>query len=273
VLSIYTDGTPGSGGRVGGAAAVVCQGPPDSPEILQVLKWKGGSTSSVLEAEREGVRLAVCGIVEQTKETRPLLIITDSQALITELNNPTNTDDAQLTGIRELLDSIPLPVTVQWVPSHCGVVGNVRAEREATKASTETGRPREEGRSVPLCSAKAKIRSLITDPPISHPRTKLVYQGVRGKAVLSRKEAVTLAQLRSGHCRRLAAYRSVVEDGAPATCPRCGEAPEDLEHWLQRCPATAKERRNVFGVASPPLLVLYQDPVAVLAHVRSFWAV
>ena len=229
--------------------------------------------TSALEAEREGLRLAVCWCSEQLNETRPFIIITDSQALVTELTNPSNTDDAQLTEIRELLDAVQHTITIQWVPGHCGVAGNVRADEEAGRASTERSRTTEGERRVPLCTAKARIRRLIVDPPISHTRTNLVYQGVKGKAVLTRKEAVLLAQLRSGHCRRLAAYRSVVVDGSSPTCPRCGEAPEDLEHWLQRCPATAEDRRNVFGVTSPPLSVLYQDPVAALAHARSLRAV
>ena len=112
---------------------------------------------------------------------------------------------------------------------------------------------------------------MIVDPPISHQRTKAIYQGTRGEAVLSRKEAVMLAQLRSGHCRRLAAYRSIVEDGFSPLCPNCNLEPETISHWLQECRATVDKRRNAFGTAAPNMSILFQDPVAVRAFSQSLW--
>ena len=126
-----------------------------------------------------------------------------------------------------------------------------------------------------LSYAKARFRKAINDPPISHARTNLVYQSKHGREdTLTRKEDVLLAQLRSGHCRRLAAYHKVIDDTVDPICQRCGQEPETLEHWLQSCSASVESRRLEFGVASPPLKVLFQDPVAVLAFCRgSNWAV
>ena len=90
---------------------------------------------------------------------------------------------------------------------------------------------------------------------------------------MTRKEAVLLAQLRSGHCRRLAAYHKVVDDTADATCPQCGREPETLEHWLQKCAASGARRIAEFGVPTPPLSVLVENPVAVLAYARGSWLV
>ena len=122
-----------------------------------------------------------------------------------------------------------------------------------------------------VASAKARIRRLIKDPPITHARTRAVIRA--SAAQLSRKEAVLLAQLRSEHCRRLAAYHKVVDDTADATCTQCGREPETLEHWLQKCSASAARRIAEFGVATPPLSVLVENPVAVLAYARRSWPV
>ena len=119
---------------------------------------------------------------------------------------------------------------------------------------------------VSISSAKARIRRTIKDPPIAHARTSAVYQGVRGdEGSFTRRESVLLAQLRSGHCRKLAANHKTVDDNADPICPQCGREPETVEHWLQRCPASAARRMAEFGVASPPMNVMFQDPVAVLA--------
>ena len=68
---------------------------------------------------------------------------------------------------------------------------------------------------------------------------------------LSRPDAVLIAQLRSGHCRKLAAYRSVVDANSSPTCPHCETDHETLEHWIQECPATAVKRIRVFGGRHP----------------------
>ena len=123
-------------------------------------------------------------------------------------------------------------------------------------------------------SAKASIGRTVQDPPIAHLRTRAVYQGTRGnEGSLTRRETVLLAQLRSGHCLKLAAYHKIIDDTADPMCPQCGREPETVEHWLQQCPASAARRVAEFGVASPPLNVLFQDPVAVLAFSRGSWAV
>ena len=90
---------------------------------------------------------------------------------------------------------------------------------------------------------------------------------------LTRKEAVLLAQLRSGHCRWLTAYHRIVDDTADATCPQCGLEQETLEHWLQTCTASVDRRISEFGVAQPPLSVLIEEPVVVLAYARGSWPV
>ena len=167
------------------------------------------------------MRLALDWVNQLTSTSGPVLITSDSRSLISELCNPSAADDTQLVELRRQIEGSNHRIVIQWVPGHCGLIGNERADLEARTASTGRKKVKEEGRSVPLCTAKARIRRLIVDPPVSHARTKLVYQGTKGKAVLSRKEAVLLAQLRSGHCRRLAAYRHVVEEGVSPTCPNC----------------------------------------------------
>ena len=103
------------------------------------------------------------------------------------------------------------------------------------------------------------------DPAIIHERTKAVFNGKRAPVSLSRKDSVLLAQLRSGHCHKLAAYRNIVDADSSATCPHCQGAQETLEHWLQECPATARRRIREFGGAAPLLSALIEQQEAVIA--------
>ena len=84
--------------------------------------------------------------------------------------------------------------------------------------------------------------------------------------MLSRRDSVLLAQLRSGHCHRLAAYRSIVDANVAATCPHCSGEPETIENWLRDCPASANQRKCAFGGTVPPMSALYEDPLAVLEY-------
>ncbi len=51
-------------------------------------------------------------------------------------------------------------------------------------------------------------------------------------------------------------------------CPSCGEEPQTVEHWLQRCPNAVALRQQLFGEPSPPLSVLTTNPGSVLALAR-----
>ena len=251
---------------------MICNGPVDVLAVRAVRRSRGDFGTSPFEAELEGLRLALewlqtAGICYGER----VLIAIDCKALVLELSQPSSQDDSSLPGIVDMLDDTTFDITIQWIPEHCGIQGNEEADREAKKATTGRRREEEGMKGVPLHVAKARIRRLIVDPPISHARTKAIYQGTRGKAVLSRKKAVLLAQLRSGHCRRLAAYRSIVEDGFSPICPNCNLEPENITHWLQECPATTAKRMDAFGETSPAMSVLFQDPVAVRAYSQSLW--
>ena len=84
-------------------------------------------------------------------------------------------------------------------------------------------------------------------------------------APLPRPDTVLIAQLRSGHCRKLAAYRNIVDANVSPNCPYCVDGIETLEHWLQDCPATAAKRFRVMGGVAPQLSILVTNPRAVLA--------
>ena len=132
---------------------------------------------------------------------------------------------------------------------------------------------------VSLEAVKALIGRVVIDPPPSHPRVAAVYRSSEvdwgggpfssSSPRLDRAEAVLLAQLRSGHCLRLAAYSALITRNSNGVCPLCMREQQTLEHWLQACPAMGAQRLSILGNPSPPLSVLQEAPQAVLALART----
>jgi hypothetical protein len=128
-------------------------------------------------------------------------------------------------------------VCFQWVPAHCGLLSNERADEEARKDagfgpddSVQRGR-------ISFEVVKGLIRSQDKDGPPSHARTLRVYGDGPFRRLLgaSRREDILLAQLRIGHSLLLGETLNRVQ-GMNSVCPRSEEEEEDLEHILRTCP-------------------------------------
>ena len=140
------------------------------------------------------------------------------------------------------------------------------AEKESAAITNVPPQP------VSLPSALNFINRNIHDPPIKHPRTAAVYEKINllrdHNEVESRRDAVLLAQIRSGHCISFNSYRHLMDPSVDPTCPRCGEEPHTVEHWLTECAGTAAARLDIFGSVSIPLSVLTEEPRKALLMSR-----
>ena len=239
-------------------------GLPTSPEKQNTISRKGRRFTSSFETDVVALLLAIEWVNNDTERHGPIIICTDSQSTLAALQSPGKSDGPELMKVRRALSMLNRRVFIQWVPGHIGLIGNEWADSAAGDAAAMTTEAEMEGE-ISYQSAKAFIGREINDPPISHARTKMVFDGKRKATALSRKDAVMLAQLRSGHCNKLAAYRNLVDAESSPYCPHCKDAPETLDHWLQECPATAQKRIRGFGGAVPPLSVLVENPEAVIA--------
>ncbi len=79
---------------------------------------------------------------------------------------------------------------------------------------------------------------------------------------------VLLTRQRAGHTPLLKAYDNQLDTTVDPKCPICGEEPQTVELWLQRCPNGVALRQQLFREPSPPLSVLTTNPGSVLAFVR-----
>jgi ribonuclease HI len=259
---IYTDGSCKGGTEEGGAAAIITTGSARNPIVLETLQKKGCRYTCSYDEERAAMLLAINWMIENSRST-DAVICTDSQALVRALEN--NTPDTR--EIREILSGLKGKVVIQWVPAHCNVPGNELADLSA-KEIARTGEPADTP--VSYNTSIAIINREIKDPPAKHHIVSKTYEHISQKVdakIKTRKEAALIAQLRSGHCLKLAAYQHRINEEKSETCPRCNLEPETVKHWLE-CPATCQKRLSVFGDMDVPLGTLTKHPDKVLAFAR-----
>ena len=260
--TIYTDGSANDGTRDGGSAMVVTTGDPLDPQTIFSETIRGRMLISSFDEEKEALGAAVRWLEDNTPNNSDKgLICTDSQALTSALAN----DSREVSNITRKLDTLNREIIIQWIPSHVGIVGNERADALANEASGL----KERAKPTTYKSAVATIKRTIKDPSPSHARTAQVYQKLSRerdeKTLLSRRDAVMLARLRSGHSMLLAGYRTLMNPAESTSCPRCEEANETVEHWLLDFPGTLAARQEIFGRTTVELSILTEDPEGAVA--------
>jgi len=264
IIIIYTDGSASECTHDGGAAAVITTGPADHPTVVDTLRQRGRVITSSYAEENDAMLLALEWIA-QNRPQGMTVICSDSQSLLKAISNAP--DDSLL--IRRILSELPGRVVLQWIPGHVDVPGNEAADAAAKESAAITDAPPQP---VCLSSALSFINRNIQEPPIKHARTAAVYEKVNllkdHMEVESRKDAVLLAQIQSGHCISFKSYHHLMDPTVDPTCPRCGKEPHKVEHWLTECPRTAAARLDIFGSVSLPLSVLTEEPKKALLMSR-----
>ena len=126
-------------------------------------------------------------------------------------------------------------------------------------------------RGITYSTASALIKRMIIDPPAEHKVVKETYKHIslaKDSKITSRKDSALLAQLRSGHCKRLAAYNHRLDETVSPMCRRCDEEEETVEHWI-RCPAATLKRQEIFGDDTVDLGTLTKHPLRSLTLAKA----
>jgi hypothetical protein len=163
-------------------------------------------------------------------------------------------------------------VCFQWVPAHCSLLGNKRADEEARKAADLGPEDSAQRARISFEVVKRLIRSQVKDGPPNHACTLRVYGDgpFRPLQEASRREEVLLAQLRGGRSLLLGETRKRIQ-GTDSTCPHCGEEEEDMEHVLRACLELESPRRRNFVQVPPPLSAMSTSQVEVARFFREVY--
>ena len=228
----------------------------------------GGLCSST-RAELFALRAALERVRDEPPPA-PLVACSDSRAALSLLSAGAA---AQTTTIgaaiwRTLLDIAERrQVTLQWVPAHCGLAENERADALAKQAATlPQGAVPSDARSLTRAVHRTATRQWRENWPDSFFKTifgSTLPLPIPGE---DREAAISVHQLRAGHwgrslqyLHRIGCHPSVACLQCPdkrcpaALCAVCREEADVPEHVLLRCPALAGARLRLTGS-------IYVDP-------------
>ncbi|KAJ4429826.1 hypothetical protein ANN_22030 [Periplaneta americana] len=181
---------------------------------------------------------------------RDAVILSDSKAAILSIvsKHTPSSQTAEITKMLSQLISLNKRIVFQWIPSHCGILGNENADALVKKGSTATYRPVTK-------STYYSVKRFIKSTYLDFNKQNLITQsqGKRWNSLhhnpqlipdLSRKSSVAAFRLATGHdclakhLHRIGIYQS-------PNCPLCNSNQEmDSEH-LKIC-ASVAGHDNIF---------------------------
>jgi ribonuclease HI len=238
---VYTDGSKLDTGETGasfyardGVVSVIC-------------KIRLPSASSIFTAESSAILEALKYV--NSRNPGRFLILSDSLSVLTKLDSPAYHDPDDLVNlkIRDRLKNLKrdgYDITLSWIPAHCGILGNEKADALAKEAATSglclsteitaadaknflQNKMLSDWRMIwsESCKLKGKFYARI-QPDIPN---KPWFQKIK----MNKFGVSTLSRMRLGHCccgshlYRIGVVRSPYCE--------CG-ATEDLNHLFFECP-------------------------------------
>ena len=111
------------------------------------------------DGEIEAIVTAVQQLLYRTNQFQKAVILSDSQAAIEAIVNMDETPSSQIKNIRTIikqLSNLKKKITLQWIPAHCGIHGNEKADSLAKKGTEIIAT---QSRDTPFQSAKRLIKN------------------------------------------------------------------------------------------------------------------
>jgi len=219
-IRVYTDGSAQDTVKNGGAGVYI-EYPNNNRDTAKI---PTGKFCHNYDAEIQAIIAAAKKLLNTELGPHPIVFLTDARSVLQALQA------RKLPDLQTLLSEIhkQCRVTIQWIPSHCGIPGNEKADRLAKEGAAEA----QPEVLITYQQKKNIIKSIRMGPA----PTRDEYHD------LSRPEQVIILRLRTGHNRLRYHMHTKLKMGNTAMCT-CGQAPQTAEHILQECPTYERIRR------------------------------
>ncbi|GFX16729.1 uncharacterized protein LOC103524116 [Trichonephila clavipes] len=119
-----------------------------------------GPLTTHFDGEVEAIHIALQQLAVRLPPIERAVILSDSTSALEALSNYNENNCLRVQNCRELLGKIKGKIVFQWVPSHCGLWGNERADFLAKKG---TGILQNFRRDLTLHSAKLEIKRIFRE--------------------------------------------------------------------------------------------------------------
>ena len=272
-VDLYTDGSKSSGGVGAGVAVMTSR-----RERHTGIKRRLHETASIFTAELYAIKIALTSI--KTSYAISCAVYTDSRSAIQAIQGQSRCKIVQ--DILELvvkLNNREIHIIFCWLPGHCNITGNEKADKEAKAAVNMAVVSQQE---IPLSDVKAYIKKKIREKAVQEwenflnkrgepPKLKEICPDIRGTPIdlgLSRIDTVKLVRLRLGHSRVTHSY-NLTGDDVP-WCVEC-EVPMSIKHILLECGNCARERYDYYDqreMSMRTLLTKKENVLQVLQFLR-----
>ena len=216
-----------------------------------------GIFATVFQTEVMGI-IGCCQELSNPEENgRTIHVFTDSQATLKALKKWKFTS-ALMLNCHDALQSLASQneITLTWVPGHCGIPGNERADELARVASSSPLNGPEPGLPLTLSSLQKIIKAWKDKYFVNHWHSlnsarqaknclSINVKHTKYFLTLSKRNIKRLTDILTGHCSlNNHLYRLNLADSPH--CDKCGEI-ETAEHLLCHCPAYIQSRAKCLG--------------------------
>ena len=228
---IYTDGSADQATRNGGAGVLIRL--PNSEPIS--LSYATGMRSTNFRAEAVALLHGARAVLALDPVPDRVVFLSDSRSILELLGNPQR-GDTTVNEARTILSTLATrsQVCLQWIPAHCGLEGNERADTLAKQGSKKE----QFEHRISYSEAKAIIKSTYNKAWNEQRRLP------DNISSLNRLGQSIIFRLRTGHCRlRAHLYRINISDTPDC---QCGTAQQTPEHILQECPLLTQQRNHIW---------------------------
>lgn len=236
--SIFTDGSRNNNETVGMGIYI--------PRLNKQISFRLKDNTSIYTAELTAIKLAIQWITQNKANSRDNYVIyTDSLSSVLTLSNisttPADTLTRELIYLRKKLIDLNIHVSICWIPSHIGILGNSMADNLAKTATHKNQIDIDIGKGINEC--RQDLHDLIIklwqkryDKSGKNLHYKQIEPSVSTKVKYTstnRHKEITITRLRLGKCRlKNTLFKMKLADSP--LCDTCNTH-ETIKHFLTEC--------------------------------------